>query len=635
MGRRILTIFLACLCLISGFLTTYRVMLRFRQNIISQHEEKLSDVANSVDRSLQGYLRICSDSLEYVTGRQGFLEAQSIWEETGKTEELLLCLEEMLLHQDMRIKTLLAIEEGSVLLSTDGNIRYLLPDTLTDSFLCQDETGRFYFAVLHRGQELSYAALIELDVLCSYLVESSAVNDTDRMLLIDPGAKLAVQYLAGETKSGPLTEELLAHSPSLTIACQAVNTDTRKVSLYEAEEGGSTSTVGYVLIGDKASANGFFTVCILDAYDTYLDALRWDSLLLIAGCSAILLGIVLLLSYAGSISQENRKAAKKLERLKERQKTLEQINRQTQQLAHHQRLETIGTLTSSISHEFNNLLTPIMSYSLLTLEKLPPEEEELSDNLIEIYNASQKAKEIISRLSDLSRKNSPKTFRQVSVDGLVQKALDIAMPAKPEQVEVKLNLNCWDQRVRANEIQICQMLLNLILNAFHAMEQGGILKIATTFDDHFVNLRLTDTGCGIPKDIQGKIFDPFFTTKESGKGTGLGLAIVAQVVEDHMGTIRVDSTPGHGTRFEVRLPRLGEADQANGTCTLLTAAMGIPRGRCRHCGGQRKKPDAAPTGIRMTGRRKTKSGKDGLKSELRCKAQSITDKPEADPAAIG
>lgn len=567
MGRRILTIFLACLCLISGFFTTYRVMLRFRQNIISQHEEKLSDIANSVDRSLQGYLRICSDSLEYVTGRQGFLEAQSIWEETGKTEELLLCLEEMLLHQDMRIKTLLAIEEGSVLLSADGNMRYLLPDTLTDPFLCQDETGRFYFAVLHRGQELSYAALIELDVLCSYLVESSAVNDTDRMLLIDPGAKLAVQYLAGETKSGPLTEELLAHSPSLTIACQAVNTDTRKVSLYEEEEGGSTSTVGYVLIGDKASANGFFTVCILDAYDAYLDALRWDSLLLIAGCSAILLGIVLLLSYAGSISQENRKAAKKLERLKERQKTLEQINWQTQQLAHHQRLETIGTLTSSISHEFNNLLTPIMSYSLLTLEKLPPEEEELSDNLIEIYNASQKAKEIISRLSDLSRKNSPKTFRQVSVDGLVQKALDIAMPAKPEQVEVKLNLNCWDQRVRANEIQICQMLLNLILNAFHAMEQGGILEIATTFDDHFVNLRLTDTGCGIPKDIQGRIFDPFFTTKESGKGTGLGLAIVAQVVEDHMGTIRVDSTPGHGTRFEVRLPRLGEADQANGPRT--------------------------------------------------------------------
>ena len=74
------------------------------------------------------------------------------------------------------------------------------------------------------------------------------------------------------------------------------------------------------------------------------------------------------------------------------------------ELAHHQRLETIGTLTSSISHEFNNLLTPIMGYSLLTLENLPDEENELYDYVLEIYNASQKAKTIISRLSDLSRK---------------------------------------------------------------------------------------------------------------------------------------------------------------------------------------------------------------------------------------
>ena len=290
------------------------------------------------------------------------------------------------------------------------------------------------------------------------------------------------------------------------------------------------------------------------------DAARATVVLLVSGFVSISLGLLLLIYHTGILYMENRKASKELQQLSQRQERLEEINRQTQQLAHHQRLEIIGTLTSSISHEFNNLLTPIMSYSLMTLEKLPPSEEELADNLIEIFNASEKAKEIISRLSDLSRKNSPNTFRTASLDVLIQKALTIATPAKPKEVEVRLNLNCWDQRIRVNEIHITQMLLNLILNAFHAMEDSGILEIETTYNDHSITLQVSDTGCGIPQELHKKIFEPFFTTKDSGKGTGLGLAIVAQVVEDHRGTIHVTSQPGKGTAFTVKLPRLQAAE---------------------------------------------------------------------------
>jgi signal transduction histidine kinase len=193
----------------------------------------------------------------------------------------------------------------------------------------------------------------------------------------------------------------------------------------------------------------------------------------------------------------------------------------------------------------------------MTLEKLPPSEEELADNLIEIFNASEKAKEIISRLSDLSRKNSPNTFRTASLDVLIQKALTIATPAKPKEVEVRLNLNCWDQRIRVNELQITQMLLNLILNGFQAMAAGeGSMEISSSFDADFIHIQVADSGCGIPEAVQERIFEPFFTTKESGKGTGLGLAIVAQVVEDHQGHIRVESQPGKGTRFHIFLPRI-------------------------------------------------------------------------------
>ena len=82
------------------------------------------------------------------------------------------------------------------------------------------------------------------------------------------------------------------------------------------------------------------------------------------------------------------------------------------------------------------------------------------------------------------------------------------------------------------------------------------MSLTTNFDETHIHIRVTDTGCGIPKEIQTDIFEPFFTTKEPGKGTGLGLAIAAQVVEDHHGNIQVESKPGKGTAFTVSLPRL-------------------------------------------------------------------------------
>ncbi len=250
------------------------------------------------------------------------------------------------------------------------------------------------------------------------------------------------------------------------------------------------------------------------------------------------------------------------EALRKKNAAMEALNTQTRKLAHHQRLEIIGTLTSSIAHEFNNLLTPIMGYSLMALEKLPDDESELYDELLEIYSSSCKAKEIISRLSDLSRTQTETSFREVAPDDLVRKMVRVAEPAKAENVQVQMNLNCWDQRLVANEIQLSQLILNLVLNGFHAMEeQGGILTITTSFDETSIHFFVTDSGCGIPKAIRSRIFEPFFTTKETGKGTGLGLAIVAQVVEDHLGKIQVESKEGSGTTFHVSLPRNRKTEQ--------------------------------------------------------------------------
>ena len=196
-----------------------------------------------------------------------------------------------------------------------------------------------------------------------------------------------------------------------------------------------------------------------------------------------------------------------------------------------------------------------MGYSILALEKLPPEDTELYDSVLEIYNASRKAKTIISRLSDLSRKNSALSFQYVSPDELVRRVLEVAAPAQPPGVEVVLGLDCRHLWLHGNETQLSQLLLNLVLNAFQAMEEdGGTLTVTTSADQSSIRLRVADTGPGIPPEVLPHIFEPFFTTKESGKGTGLGLAIVQQVVEEHRGRVEVEAAPEGGAAFTVTFP---------------------------------------------------------------------------------
>jgi len=296
-----------------------------------------------------------------------------------------------------------------------------------------------------------------------------------------------------------------------------------------------------------------------ESHEALMAVVRTTAFKLLLCGGAVVLGICIFVILLLHLARTTARIRKDAELLQKKNENMERLTRQTKELAHHQRLETIGTLTASIAHEFNNLLTPIMGYSMMVLEKLPAEEEELYEEILEIYETSRKAKNIISRLSDLARKNSSEVMRPISVDELVKKTLDVAAPARPINVQLKLDLNCWDQRFEGNEIQINQLLLNLILNGFHAMEEtDGTLTIHTSFDESNIQIQVSDTGCGIPKENMARIFEPFFTTKETGKGTGLGLAIAAQVIEEHHGTISVESEQGKGTTMIVSLPRVTE-----------------------------------------------------------------------------
>jgi two-component system, sporulation sensor kinase E len=108
--------------------------------------------------------------------------------------------------------------------------------------------------------------------------------------------------------------------------------------------------------------------------------------------------------------------------------------------------------------------------------------------------------------------------------------------------------------VHADVDQICQVLINLVMNAIHAMPNGGTMRLVLAPDRDMVKLTVADTGQGMPEEVIAKVFEPFFTTKEFGKGTGLGLTVVKGIIEEHNGAIHVESEPGKGTTFTICLP---------------------------------------------------------------------------------
>jgi signal transduction histidine kinase len=226
-----------------------------------------------------------------------------------------------------------------------------------------------------------------------------------------------------------------------------------------------------------------------------------------------------------------------------------------QALSHHQRLETIGTMTASIAHDFNNLLTPIMGYSIMTMEMLPADATDLQENLMEVYNASVKAKDIVTRLADLTKKGNEQNFKELGVDEAIRSALKVTLPAKPDEVEVKAGFRAEDVKIRADRTQISQLVMNIVLNSYDAMRgKGGTLIVSTRQSGDEVIIKFKDTGCGISPEDLPHIWERYYKGKHSETGTGLGLFICKFIVESHGGTIGVESEEGKGTAFTFTLP---------------------------------------------------------------------------------
>ena len=256
----------------------------------------------------------------------------------------------------------------------------------------------------------------------------------------------------------------------------------------------------------------------------------------------------------------------------DRQKAREEKARLDARLQQAQKMEAIGTLAGGIAHDLNNLLFPISGLSEILLDDITPDNP-MHENIVQILNSAKRGSDLVKQILAFSRQSNPQKI-PVRIQTILKEALKLSRAAIPMNIEIKTNINTDCRMVSADPTQVHQIVMNLITNAYHAVEQtGGVIHVElketvietdNLHDDSlksgkYACMTISDTGTGIDQSLIDKIFDPYFTTKELGKGTGLGLSVVHGIVKDHGGDIRVYSEVDKGTVFHVYLPLLEDA----------------------------------------------------------------------------
>lgn len=249
---------------------------------------------------------------------------------------------------------------------------------------------------------------------------------------------------------------------------------------------------------------------------------------------------------------------------------LRELSHKEAQLNHKKRLETIGTLAGSIAHEFNNLLTPILGYSELLMYEYD-KKDKIYEDLTLIYNSAKRAQELTKEIMDFSRKKKIEVeYKFIPANLIMENFLTYGRKILPPHIELKEYIEKKCGNVFVNETKVQQMLLNIFINAYQAVEKekGKItiglksikkdedLRIPSDEEEkNFIKISIEDNGSGIEKKDLQEIFNPFFSKGKSENGNGLGLYLVKKTIEEHRGYIFVLSKKKKGTVFEILIPR--------------------------------------------------------------------------------
>lgn len=253
------------------------------------------------------------------------------------------------------------------------------------------------------------------------------------------------------------------------------------------------------------------------------------------------------------------------------------------------KMEAIGTLAGGIAHDFNNILSSIIGYTELAKAEAN-ENSRIAANLTHVLQASHRAAELVKQILTFSHKGNydSKVLKPYLI---VKEALNLIRASLPATIKIEEDIDPESGSILADQTKIHQIVVNLCTNALHAMEEEtGTLTVSLARKElnedavlghpgvspgPFIELSVSDTGCGMDQETQRRIFEPYFTTKETGKGTGLGLSVVLGLVRGYGGIITVESEPGKGTTFRVYFQAIAEEEKAT---VQKKEAMSLPGG---------------------------------------------------------
>ena len=247
-------------------------------------------------------------------------------------------------------------------------------------------------------------------------------------------------------------------------------------------------------------------------------------------------------------------------------RSIEQREKLQDQLLQSQKMESLGTLSGGVAHDFNNILNLILGYAT-SMERNCDTPVKLAENIAVIKETVKRGASLVQQLLSIVRKTDI-LFEPIEVNTLLEKLQPLLRETFPKTIDVSLELAAKLPAVLADTNQLSQVMLNLCVNARDAMPSGGKLILTTAkvkgavlrgrfqdaMENDYLSINVTDTGLGMDEATRSRIFEPFFSTKEPGQGTGLGLSVVYGIVRNHAGFVDVSSEPGRGSVFQVYLP---------------------------------------------------------------------------------
>ncbi|MCC8075480.1 MAG: response regulator [Clostridiales bacterium] len=554
----------------------------YSTSLMSSQTNQLQLVAQSLGQSIELSMQEYMDTLQFLC------QVESAVDENDPL------FQDFLLTQESSIYDLLWEDEDGVLLkSVNGSsltADVLLTQAEEDVSIWQynDTDGTHYLCIKQKLDTGGYLCLvINEENFYSELISDIHVG-TNGYIVVKSSENTVIMHPSREQWGINVIEGRMELYPNLDFSSLSEMVQKQveeEVGIYEYYSYWWTDPdlprVKKISAHVHASIGGDFWIisAVVDYSDFYDPIVSGFARISLIFC-CILVAVLAVTLYIYRLKRSNLRNSAEIQYLKELNETLEELHRREETLAHQQRLQVIGTLTGGIAHEFNNFLTPITGYADLIMASVEPDSE-LYENANEIYEAADRARDVIRQISSMSRKNVETVYKSIVAASFLNRAVRMIDAVRPANVQWKSEIDLKDEKILGNATQLHQVLLNICINAFHAMgKTPGVLTLRAACVErsepahrlygeqvsdeweHFLHIALSDTGCGMEPDVLAHIFEPFFTTKQNGQGTGLGLSLADQIIRTHRGYLCAESTPGEGTTFHIYLP-VQEPESAN------------------------------------------------------------------------